>query len=706
MSNLIFPTDFDEKTTIAQDDYILFSDSEDSDRIKKAKYSHLKWETWTAATIAVWSTSTWAAWSSASVTNSWTSSAAVFDFTIPKWDKWDTGNTWPTWPSIVSWAFVSNDLVFTKDDWNTVTISDAKTDLKWDTWNTWAAATIAVGTVTTWAAWSSATITNTGTSSAAVFDFSIPQWDKWDTWATWNWIASITSSKVWKTTTVTITETWWTVDTFTVEDWADGTWTWDVIWPNSSTDWNMVLFDGATWKLIKDSLLPVSYFIIKESDVTVSTDATKWVSPYNTSYWYTNIDISGSTWIKRIEWAIYTFDIDTTMVVTSTYRNVRVKIWTWAYIPVMWTTSILAWHSYFTKANIRQYQYSTKYQSWWALHLFTDSNTTYSSMTTTEIDTWTWTSARTITPANLKYAIQKRDTNVVSDTAYDSSWDWVTWVAPSKNAVYDKFETLWTASTKNTWTSSWNVPVLDSNWKLDKSTLPWVALTDTFTVSTSSDLTWLSSAEQWDLAIVTTESKTYVLATEPYSTAANWKEILSPTWWVTSVNSKTWAVTLDADDISDSTTTNKFVTATEKSTWNWKQNALATQTAYTSKWTSTKVATITTNTLWQVTAVTETSIDFPVTSVNGSTWAVTWLQSQHTATTATLSSASWSSHTQTVSVTWVTASNTVLVSPAPSSFADYTNAMIYCSAQASGTLTFTCTTDPSSNITVNVVILG
>ena len=42
MSNLIFPTDFDEKLDIAQDDYILFSDSEDSDRIKKAKYSNLK----------------------------------------------------------------------------------------------------------------------------------------------------------------------------------------------------------------------------------------------------------------------------------------------------------------------------------------------------------------------------------------------------------------------------------------------------------------------------------------------------------------------------------------------------------------------------------------------------------------------------------------------------------------------------------------
>lgn len=137
-----------------------------------------------------------------------------------------------------------------------------------------------------------------------------------------------------------------------------------------------------------------------------------------------------------------------------------------------------------------------------------------------------------------------------------------------------------------------------------------------------------------------------------------------------------------------------------------KQDTLTTQTAYTSKWTSTAVATITTNTLWQVTAVSETNIAFPVTSVNGSTWAVTWLQSQHTATTATLTTAWWSSSTQTVSVTWVTASNTVLVSPAPASIADYVDWWVYASAQGTNSLTFTCDTTPSNDITVNVVILN
>ena len=39
---------------------------------------------------------------------------------------------------------------------------------------------------------------------------------------------------------------------------------------------------------------------------------------------------------------------------------------------------------------------------------------------------------------------------------------------------------------------------------------------------------------------------------------------------VTSVNNKTGAVVLDPDDLDDTETTNKFVTAAEKSTWNWK----------------------------------------------------------------------------------------------------------------------------------------
>ena len=427
------------------------------------------------------------------------------------------------------------------------------------------------------------------------------------------------------------------------------------------------------WENIKISSNVISannVFIITEDDVTVSTDATKWVAPYNTSYGYTNIDISASAGIEWREWAIYTFVVNSTMVVASTYRNVRVKIWTWAYIPVMWTTSALAWHSYFTKANTRQYQYSTKYEAGWALHLFTDSNTTYSSMTSAEITAWTWTTARTITPANLKTAIQTWDGNVVDDTAYAASWDGVTWIAPSKNAVYDKIESIvGSIPTVNNATLT-----IQKNW----------TTVNTFTANASSNVTANITVptDTWDL----TNGAWFV--TNQVSDTAYWA------WWdwdTTTAPSKNAVY----DKISAMDTTIA-----------WKQAALSTQTAYTSKWTSTKVPTITTNTLWQVTGITETSIAFPVTSVNWQTWAVSLTIPTISTITVTLTSAWWSSSTQTVSATGVTASNTVIVSPAPSSIGDYADNGVYCYSQASGTLTFKCSSTPSSNISVNVVILS
>lgn len=74
-------------------------------------------------------------------------------------------------------------------------------------------------------------------------------------------------------------------------------------------------------------------------------------------------------------------------------------------------------------------------------------------------------------------------------------------------------------------------------------------------------------------------------------------------------------------------------------------------------------------------------------------------------TTITLASANWSSNSQTVNVTGMTATGVVLVSPDPSDQSAYTSAGIICSAQAAGTLTFTCDTVPSGDIDVNVVML-
>lgn len=70
----------------------------------------------------------------------------------------------------------------------------------------------------------------------------------------------------------------------------------------------------------------------------------------------------------------------------------------------------------------------------------------------------------------------------------------------------------------------------------------------------------------------------------------------------------------------------------------------------------------------------------------------------------TLTSAGWSGDAQTVSATHVTATNSVVVSPIPAHQDAYSTAGILCTEQAAGTLKFTCTSDPTADITVNVYI--
>lgn len=74
------------------------------------------------------------------------------------------------------------------------------------------------------------------------------------------------------------------------------------------------------------------------------------------------------------------------------------------------------------------------------------------------------------------------------------------------------------------------------------------------------------------------------------------------------------------------------------------------------------------------------------------------------ATTPTLVAADWSTNTQTITVLGVTSSNVVFVSPAPASVSDYTNAGIICTAQGTDSLSFSCVTTPTNDITLNVVI--
>ena len=77
-----------------------------------------------------------------------------------------------------------------------------------------------------------------------------------------------------------------------------------------------------------------------------------------------------------------------------------------------------------------------------------------------------------------------------------------------------------------------------------------------------------------------------------------------------------------------------------------------------------------------------------------------------TTQSVSLASGSWSSLTQTVSVSGVTSNNIVLVTPAPGSYTAYHGSGVYCSAQGSGTLTFKAVSKPTSTLTVNILLIS
>lgn len=154
-----------------------------------------------SATITAGATTTLPAGSSATVTNSGTSSAAVFNFGIPKGDKGDKGDPGAglvITGTVATYADLPNNLG--PSDAGKAYFVQADGKLYVWTGTAWPAegqgsqfegpqgpagadgvsATIAVGTTTTLPSGSSATVTNVGTSSAAVFNFGIPKGDKGD----------------------------------------------------------------------------------------------------------------------------------------------------------------------------------------------------------------------------------------------------------------------------------------------------------------------------------------------------------------------------------------------------------------------------------------------------------------------------------------------------------------------------------------------
>lgn len=246
------------------------------------------------------------------------------------------------------------------------------------------------------------------------------------------------------------------------------------------------------------------------------------------------------------------------------------------------------------------------------------------AVTVTEFSPWTWSTWQVVTKTANWYWYANIPSQV-SDTAYGSGWNWVTTTAPSKNAVYDKINSIdWVIPSAATTSNQ----LADKNYvddSINSVTAYYItknAAGDQFaTYSQLSSATTFYSG--WVARVPTRNDYTIVLADENHDNATT-RYIYNSGWeYQYTINES--AMTQSQLDALNSGITSTKVTTYDgyASTIAWKQDTLSTQTAYSSKGTATKVPKITTNTLWQVTAISETNITFPVTSVNNSTWAVT-----------------------------------------------------------------------------------
>ena len=236
-----------------------------------------------AASVGVGTTTTGAPGSSAAVTNSGTGVSAILDFTIPRGDvgaKGDTGNTGPkgdtgntgtaatiaagttTTGAPGSSASVTNSGSSSAATFD-FTIPRGDVGAKGDTGNTGAAATVTAGTTTTGAPGSSAAVVNSGSTSAAVFDFTVPRGDVGATGApgsVWyegsgapsgatgingDYYLNVANGDVY----LKATGSWSIVGNIKG---PAGSGSGDVTGPAGATSSKVAMFDGATGKLIKD----------------------------------------------------------------------------------------------------------------------------------------------------------------------------------------------------------------------------------------------------------------------------------------------------------------------------------------------------------------------------------------------------------------------------------------------------------------------
>lgn len=454
--------------------------------------------------------------------------------------------------------------------------------IRWPKGDKGDAATVNVGTTTTGNPWTDANVTNSWTTSAAVFNFTIPRGDQGEIWETGNGIESVTSEKVGKVTTVTIEETNGDEYSFSVSDGADGVWAWDVLWPNSSTDGDIVLFNGATGKYIKDSGVWVNGFVQTSWNQSIGwtkTFTTSPVVPSKSSDAGNNpTTIATEAQVKKVKDAIPSVinSLSSTSITDalSAAQGKALKddiddlkalgkflsLWdssTW--LPISFPQAIPYTYSTWDYFLVETVDTTTNYKPTGSSYTGTAS----AVVETDEVEVWdlyiydgtTWLLQinhwKSVSFTNLAGSPED---NAALDSALDAkqdvliAWSNISIAADGKTiSATDTTYTAWT----NVQISDWNVIsatdttyTAGTNIQINWTTISATDTTYSAATSSAAGIVKLGSDTVQNVnanAVSGTVDRTYAIQTD-----SNWKMVVNVPWTasVTSVNGATWAVTV------------------------------------------------------------------------------------------------------------------------------------------------------------------
>lgn len=361
-----------------------------------------------------------------------------------KWDKWDKGERWYTWPQGeqgiqgIQWPQWEQGIQGIQ--WP---VGDAFAVYK--TYNSIAAMEADKSNVPEWkfvmitsdvedpdnaklyAKWES--------DFTFVTDMSWATGMKWDTgeqgiqWPTGNWISSVTTSKSWKTTTVTMNYTSWEPTVFQVQDWADWQGSGDM---SASTydptgkmadafDYTNMYNTPTAWQNIDISNNKISTKWIEVNVATAYWTAAKVWTTTAGNYTPTAWDFLLVNFVNGCSVASPTLNIDWSGAKAIRTGNAAATTSTFA----LWTTA---------NSNIKALLYYdwTYYRCWST----TDSNTTYSTMGVSEWQAGTATNQRSMRADYLKQIIKY---HAVDNSRLSDDWYNGTTIAPSQASIYYEF---------------------------------------------------------------------------------------------------------------------------------------------------------------------------------------------------------------------------------------------------------------------------